>query len=130
MKIGFTGTQIGMTDEQKKRLKILLKQMKATSLSHGDCIGADEQAHKIAKSLGLEIYIHPPIDSSKRAFCKDYDVIYPPKDYLKRNKDIVNESDRIIAMPKGKEELRSGTWATVRYAKKQCKSIIVIYPSG
>ena len=38
--------------------------------------------------------------------------------YLERNKNIVNAVDFIIAAPDGPEKVRSGTWSTVRYAKK------------
>ena len=46
MIVGFTGTQSGMTDKQKKELKTLLLAV-ATELHHGDCIGADREAHDI-----------------------------------------------------------------------------------
>lgn len=49
----------------------------------------------------------------------------PAKPYLERNKDIANEGiDGLIAAPSGwVEELRSGTWATVRYARKLKRTI-------
>jgi predicted Rossmann fold nucleotide-binding protein DprA/Smf involved in DNA uptake len=42
----------------------------------------------------------------------------------------VNETGVLVAMPDGPEELRSGTWATVRYARKQGKDGRIIYPDG
>ncbi len=54
-----------------------------------------------------------------------------PKPYLKRNHDIVDESDILIGFPSSEEErLRSGTWATVRYARKTGKRIYIIFPDG
>lgn len=39
--------------------------------------------------------------------------------------------NRGYAAPKDfKEELRSGTWATIRYAVKQQKRVIIIFPDG
>ena len=125
---GFTGTQIGMTDKQKETFKKLIE--KCDELHHGDCVGADSDAHNIAKELGKRVHIHPPINSSKRAF-NDGDILNNPKEYLDRNHDIVDSSDFLIATPKGmNEELRSGTWATIRYARKRNKKVVIIYPNG
>jgi outer membrane protein insertion porin family len=49
---------------------------------------------------------------------------------LDRNRAIVDSCDVLIACPKGPEEQRSGTWATVRYARKQKKRIVIIWPDG
>jgi len=130
--IGFTGTQVGMTNEQKSSLEKYLKiSLKYSEYHHGDCVGADEQFHKILEKLGTdEIIIHPPIKNVKRAFCKAKTILVP-KDYLDRNKDIVDASEILIAAPKEfDEQLRSGTWSTVRYCKKQKKNAFIIYPNG
>ena len=125
-KIGFTGTQKGMTLQQKDVFSKLLIKINANELHHGDCIGADADAHDLFTG---EIHIHPPDNSSKRAFKKG--IIYQEKSYLDRNKDIVNNCDILIATPKSEtEELRSGTWSTIRYAKKIQKTIFIIYPNG
>lgn len=130
MIVGFTGTQNGMTALQKVKVKYLLIDLKATVLHHGDCVGADTDAHSIAKELNIKIHLHPPINPSKRSFCKA-DNSEQEKEYLERNHDIVDCSDVLIAIPKGfQEELRSGTWATIRYAKKTGKEVYIILPNG
>ena len=121
--IGFTGTQSGVSNDRLKKLRRYLRDAKTRGYKyfhHGDCIGADEQAHIIAIDVGLEVIVHPPKVNSKRAFVEDFTQRYPAKDYIARNHDIVDESAILIAMPKDvlNEELRSGTWATVRYAKR------------
>ena len=134
--IGFTGTQTGMTRAQKATFSHLFRDRLAKEIcfAHGDCIGADSDAHDIV--IGIMkgksyIVIHPPIDDSKRAFKQGAKHVFPPKEYLERNHNIVATCDLLIAAPKGfKEELRSGTWATIRYAKKQKKQICIIYPDG
>lgn len=50
------------------------------------------------------------------------------KPYLKRNIDIVDNTDILIGCPSGEEIVRSGTWHTIRYAKKQNKKIMMIRP--
>jgi predicted Rossmann fold nucleotide-binding protein DprA/Smf involved in DNA uptake len=53
--------------------------------------------------------------------------MYEKKPYLDRNKDIVRVSIGLIAAPKtNKEEQRSGTWSTVRYATKTGKPLIIL----
>ncbi len=48
-----------------------------------------------------------------------------------RDKDIVNPAERMIAAPAGTtEELRSGTWATIRYARKKKVPLSIVWPDG
>jgi hypothetical protein len=129
--IGFTGTQSGMNAYQKERLEKILKVLQkrgCTEFHHGDCIGADEQAHDIALKLGYGIIIHPPIDEKKRAFCEDAKEIRKPKKYIARNHDIVDESDGLLATPYGETEIQrgSGTWATIRYARDKTEKHSVL----
>jgi hypothetical protein len=128
MKVGITGTQQGMNARQRQLLHMALHDLVATELHHGDCLGVDAQAHLIARELGLFIVTHPPGNMSKRAHCIG-DEVRTPKPYLERNHDIVDEVEYLIAIPKGNtEELRSGTWATVRYARRIGRKHYIIFP--
>ena len=138
MRIGFTGTQVGMTAEQKRIFTGIVQAFigKLVEFHHGDCIGADEQAHNILFWLrdkhecNLEIHVHPPENSSKRAW-KLGDMTHKAKPYLDRNKDIVDSCDFMVAISRtGTEELRSGTWSTIRYARKMSVPCLVISPNG
>ena len=131
--VGFTGTQRGMTEKQELEVTaqlILLQQDGYGIFHHGDCIGADSQAHDIAKKLGYDIVLHPPDENYKRAFrTKGAVRIEPVRPYLLRNRDIVASSTFLIAAPKTElEELRSGTWTTVRYARKAGIFVKVVLP--
>lgn len=135
--IGFTGTQRGMTIPQMRKVEQILEHARGKGYGlfhHGDCVGADAQAHDLAVIHGYAIVIHPPTNSSKRAF-KHRDsrmpvAVEPKKDYLARNHDIVDDSDFMIATPgEEKEQLRSGTWATIRYARKR-GPVTIIGPNG
>lgn len=131
-KVGFTGTREGLTTEQEVTVTNLLV-VKAKELHHGDCVGADAEAHAIALQQGIAITIHPPDKPGARSFCfgTNFDKYLPEKPFLDRNHDIVDATDVLIACPKQAEEIsRSGTWATVRYARKKGKQIIIVYPSG
>lgn len=125
MKVGMTGGRSGVTDDQLERFKKRLIELEATELHHGDCTGADAQAHKAARELGLRIVVHPPVDSLHRAFCKG-DEVLPPLEYLQRNRAIVDATDFLIVLPDRPETLRSGTWATFRYARAAGSPIEVI----
>ena len=121
--VGFTGTR-SLDEVPFHRLQALrealadLKDRGFTQFHHGDCIGADEMAHKVARDLGY-IIIHPPSLYRYRAWCQG-DVTWEEKPYLDRNADIVSEVELMLAVPKDpeQEERRSGTWAAVRYARK------------
>jgi hypothetical protein len=126
---GFTGTRFGMTFRQQRELKEQLWAYR--SLHHGDAIGSDAQCHRIAQGMGqFRITIHPPSNPSQRAWCIG-DVLKPPKDYGKRDCNIVDACDTLFATPRFMvEELRSGTWQTIRYARKRKKHIRIIWPDG
>ena len=127
MIIGFTGTQIGMNPNQKKRITKWIEEHSSeiTEAHHGDCIGADADFHAIVSEHShIRIIGHIPDKNDKRAYCKFHEE-REPKPYLVRNKDIVNESEFLLATPKERTEvLRSGTWSTIRYAKKKIHGII------
>jgi len=130
LKVGFTGTKQGMTVEQKKVFWETVMVNEISEFHHGDCVGADADAHEIMVT-DHDIIIHPPKNPSKRAFCKKYREIREEKEYLDRNHDIVDETDMLIACPCGHSEvIRSGTWATIRYATKRGKLVFIIYPDG
>jgi len=135
IRLGFTGTQRGMTPEQKHSFESLIGEQMPIEFHHGDCIGADSDAHDIVETLDESlIIIHPPSNDSKRAYKQGRNPLnytHPAKPYLDRNKDIVEATDSLIACPgEGSEQLRSGTWSTVRYARKLRRPIYVILPDG
>ena len=133
MSVGFTGTQRGMTGAQKDAFRALMRSFSARGLQqfhHGDCIGADADAHKIARELLFRIILHPPENAGKRAFCQA-DEVFPVKPYLVRNHEIVQESTVLLATPgESVEQLRSGTWATIRFAQKIGRRGLILYPDG
>lgn len=131
--IGFTGTRDGLTKTQCTKIINFLNQYKDHKICvfHGDCIGADTDFHKLCEEfrsnnidVNFVITIVPPDNNSMRGF-NNGDPTLKPKPYLERNKDIVRNSDILIGCPRDlkKEELRSGTWSTIRFARKTNKPI-------
>jgi hypothetical protein len=140
MIISFTGTQIGMTTEQVSKFIKIIGYLKPERFNFGLCVGADVDAYFAVKAVGKyqpKIIGYPgyseyrPNDLSKRAKDCRCDELKEPKPFLVRNQDIVNDSDILIATPKEfEEQIRSGTWSTVRKAKAQRLQIIIIFPDG
>lgn len=130
MKLAFTGTRNSMTRQQLELLAGALVHLQPSEFHHGDCTGADAQAHGLVRKLlpQCRIVVHPSTLSMQRAFCKgdDLRLIRPP---LERNLRMVLECDKVLAAPATKfEVLRSGTWATVRYARKHNKLEAILPP--
>lgn len=132
MKYGMTGTRKGMTASQREVfLHALRKQPKLDHLVHGDCIGADNDAHDIALNMGHTITTRPCDLEDQRVWRKAHHT-YPSRRPLDRNWDIVRDVEVMFAFPSGYKELKrkSGTWATIRYARKDKKLLYIIYPDG
>jgi len=137
MRLGFTGTREEPTQAQIDWLTEFFRQEKPTELHHGACVGSDWAAHRVAAG-NFAIVVHPPIDerlmvrASKLMIYRDV-LILPPAPYLERNRHIVDNTDRLVAFSRAGDDMntmKSGTWATVRYAKSQGKPVDVIYPDG
>ncbi len=125
--IGFTGTRKGMNKFQM--LEVAKRFGWGTHFHHGDCIGADAEAALLAHDMGLIVICHPPVKTRHRAYAKAHHT-REPKDYLARNRAIVDSCDMLIATPAGEEKLRSGTWSTIRYARRWGRHIYIVYPDS
>lgn len=149
MNIGFTGTRNGMTKDQLERFGILIHESlgdyakDGLILYHGMCKGADEQAHynfMLCVNWGVigfpsdipntQMNLHPIQEEfDARNNWNGFTQIHSPQDPLERNKVIVEHCDILIACPKSRqEEQRSGTWSTIRYARKLKKPVYIIWP--
>lgn len=123
MRVGFTGTREGMSQHQKEQFALKIYELSPTEFHHGDCIGADADAHDIIRAIfpHIKIVIHPPEKSKTRAF-KTGDESRVQAPYIVRDKEIVNETEYLIGAPLiDQEQIRSGTWTTIRYARKTNK---------
>lgn len=126
-----------MSDRQVQMLRNVLSELirgaghRPIHFHHGCCHGADMQAHFYASSIGLYVVGHPSSDQQQRAIrraggCDQLRSIQPP---LARNRVMVAECSIVIAAPaQGVEVLRSGTWATVRYAREAKRLRYMLLP--
>ena len=133
MILGFTGTQEGMTEEQKTTFRHLVKTREIDEFHHGMCVGSDAQAHGMVVSItDAEIHGYPAsmVADRVKARC-NVDVLHEARRPLVRNQDIVDAVEKLVATPKEHHEIiLSGTWATVRRAVEKGIPILVIWPDG
>lgn len=133
----FTGTRNGMTFEQMRTVRYILSECYDVSVMHnGSARGADKDAYDIADELGIRVIAHPANNvKAKDRVILSHAEYREAKPALIRNKVMVDEGDFVIATPgEYEEQLRSGTWATIRYAIKEeeriGKALYIVWPDG
>jgi hypothetical protein len=130
-RVGFTASRQGPTARQFERLLSEIASRGVCEAHHGDCIGGDEEIHTVVKAKGWRVVAHPALGvGGQRAYCEGCDEVRDPLPPLDRNSNIIAETDEMIAMPDGPERLRSGTWSTIRRARKAGKPLTIIWPDG
>ncbi len=142
--LGLTATREGLTFAQEGAVTRFFRDEfpNITALHHGDCVGGDAWVDALVRSRNktkqkpIHRWIHPPSNSSLRAFCDKHDpetcTVLPAKPYLSRNSDIVKAVELLLAISKTRaEQERSGTWSTIRYAlRSQRIPVWIVFPNG
>ena len=108
-------------------------------LHHGDCVGGDEALAAHASERWL-LHSHPAAVAPQHQANLPAALVEPRKPALERNQDIVDavaaaiaagRVGRLLAMPRSHmEEVRSGTWATVRRAWQAGVPVTIVWPNG
>lgn len=129
MKIGVTGTREGASNTQLQAvINYMISLGPDHELHHGDCVGVDEQVAMVASELGWKVVCHPPIKEELRAHHRS-DEFRKPLGYLARDKNIVDETEMLIVVPKhNKWQSSGGTWYTHDHAIKTGKPVKIFYP--
>lgn len=133
-KVAFTGTSAGLTREQLAALHGYFAGAAPGELHHGMCVGGDAAAHAVASWRGWRTVGHPGVNKrgepAGRAVLTGFAEVLPELPYLKRNRRIVADATLLLACPGGPERRRSGTWATVRYARDAGVPVRLFWPDG
>jgi len=133
--LGFTGTRRGMTAAQRATLADCVSVLPARAV-HGGAVGADEEFDAFLVRAGMvaqDVDVYP---ASVDRWVKWVDAgrtVYAVRPPLARNRFIVRDCDYLIAAPATAEEVRrSGTWATIRYARRPIarRPIVILLPEG
>jgi hypothetical protein len=137
MIVGFTGTIAGPTPAQHARLKWFAARLPISRAVHGGCKGVDSLAHNAVRRAHPDIVIEiwPSDLPGTHGVCLTMPMgrceLYPELPPLERNRIIVRRIHGLLAAPRtDREELRSGTWATVRYAREIGCPVYVIQQNG
>ena len=131
----FTGTRQGLTPEQHDRLQDVIDVLQPVLVHNGACEGADRAMHRLCRGRAILSEYHPS-NSEQMAWAKSIrhaqEAIRALRGPLLRNGVMVRLGVRgLIATPGEEHEiLRSGTWATIRVARKHNRPIWIISPSG
>ena len=131
IKVGIVGSRAYTNKKKIKDLIFDIKQKNpdAEIVSGGQQDGADGFAKKFALEFDMEYVEFPPAHYRWNMHCKlpasQYDRPYYVTNYFKRNKQIAEYSDIIVAfIPKGVES--KGTKNTIHHAEKQKKLIKIL----
>lgn len=132
MNVGFTGTREGMSNAQWEQFRYVLALFRHADqavgrrpvLLHGDGPGkdgkvsADTQAERLGLEFSYDIQRFPPKDLTAEAL-------------LARDRQVALACDILVAAPKtDKEQVRSGTWYTVRQARSLGKPVVMLSRAG
>lgn len=91
----------------------------------GVCIGIDEIVGRRAHERGFQVFGVVPWNRSRvardfKTWCTGWQEMPEGTDYMDRNDELVKQVETLTAFPRESvEQLRSGTWATVRRGWKK-----------
>jgi hypothetical protein len=131
-----------MTERQMVELRHRLHSLNPVLFVHGGCIGADDEADAIAAQIGIHRLVFPqnnvPHKAVNGTVFLDRAVKYAGRVTIAaakpapgRNIDIIRAGNYLIACPQQKREvIRSGTWMTIRHARRILgeHNVEIIYP--
>lgn len=135
MKYGFTGSRDGFTQHQMAAFSGWTEGKPFTEFHNGLCVGADAASAQFvymytigqSKVIGHPSNLQGMTDKQALRICEEVRDALPP---LERNRVIVDSCEVLLAAPKGPEELRSGTWSTIRYARRIGRPVVIFWPDG
>lgn len=143
---GVTGSRRGPSPVQMETLQRAFAQGRVphrstsgapAALVHGGCKGVDITAAILAYCAGWQVWALPAANAGIWADPRTErhaHFVSVPRPALERNRRIVDMCQRLLAMPAHPEDdprsLRSGTWATIRYARAQGRPVLTVMPDG
>ncbi|MAG49084.1 hypothetical protein CMO86_05290 [Candidatus Woesearchaeota archaeon] len=132
MRIGIVGSRQYSNKRRIKEFVFALKEKFGENIeivSGGQKEGADGYAKKYALEFDMKYAEFPPTHYPYNVHCVrprfEYGKQYATWHYHKRNKQIVEYSDKIVAfIPK--DVVSKGTFSTIKEAKKVGKKVVII----
>lgn len=131
-RVGFTGSRHGTKQAQGQTVGSMLRLLYVPGawFHHGCCAGSDVESAARARGIGYLLHGHPAV-GPWRSHAIENDVEEEPEAPLVRNDEIVAVSGILIATPAGRTEvIHSGTWSTIRRARKAQLPHAIVWPDG
>lgn len=135
--IGFTGARVGMSSECVRAVSRQLGLIANANVVglHGDCVGADSDFDCLCRLHSIETWMRPcTMDGNEDHRFRAYTQAKPmgkATNPMKRNREIASQCHVLFGCPPTDHEVqRSGSWATIRYARKYGKPTFLFFPSG
>lgn len=134
MRIGTSGSRGPLTKAQIALIRAkILSLPEGTTVVTGGCVGVDALIAETAYESGdLKVHTilpadHKAVDPKWREHCHTWRQMPAGTTYRDRDQAVVEESDNLLAFPLYKESdsraRRSGTWMTIRMARRAVQSI-------
>lgn len=137
--VAFTGTRRFLTGDERIRVAEIIRALpKGTRIVTGGCVGLDAFVAYYAHACGYHVHTIVPADRSRvdpgwRQNCTTFKEMPKGTTYRDRNVEIVSElteeDDTLYGVPDHDEHeaesWRSGTWQTIRLARKAGKPVDV-----
>ena len=147
--VSFTGTQKGMSAEQKAWFRTLIADLRPKVFRHGACVGSDTDAVEIVHEMfgkdgKCKIIAHPGVFASRPGdlSCRSERAMLlshehrKPETMLARNRTMVQLADAVAACPAFRlrdaivGQSPGGTWYTANFALAAKKPLHIGYPDG
>ena len=133
MKVAIIGSRSYTNSRKIKDFVYQLKEKYKEELeivSGGQKDGSDGYAKKYALEFDIKYSEFPPQHYPHNIHCVrpnyDYGKPYYVSNYFKRNKQVAEYSDRVVAFVTNPKKITSGTLSTLQYAEKMNKKSIFI----
>ena len=133
MKVAIIGSRSYTNTKKIKDFVFILKEKFGDELeivSGGQKDGSDGYAKKYALEFDIKYSEFPPQHYPHNMHCVrpnyDYGKPYYVSNYFKRNKQVAEYSDRVVAFVTNPNKITSGTLSTLQYAEKMNKKSIII----
>jgi len=133
MKVAIIGSRSYTNSRKIKDFVYQLKEKYKEELeivSGGQKDGSDGYAKKYALEFDIKYSEFPPQHYPHNIHCVrpnyDYGKPYYVSNYFKRNKQVAEYSDRVVAFVTNPNKITSGTLSTLQYAEKMNKKSIII----
>lgn len=135
MIVGFTGTQYLKPYHHEKLFHVLNK-IQADKFVVGGCIGVDTFVAWYGFSHNIPVHVIVPsirtkVDTNYKVYATTVEELPPGhrEPYRQRNTRLVTQSDALVAFPMYGEldsrSRRSGTWMTIRIARRHNKPVSI-----